>query len=93
MGITFEWDFYKARDNFRKHGISFEEASTVFSDSLSLAIPDPLHSYSEDRFVIMGQSIRGRLLAVVHTEREENIRIISARKATSHERNTYEKKR
>ena len=78
MPLTFEWDANKARTNLAKHGIGFEEASTVFGDNLSLTIPDPLHSEVEDRFVTVGTSHRGKLLVVVHTERGENIRIISA---------------
>jgi uncharacterized protein len=90
MGLNFEWDESKARTNLRKHKISFEEASTVFADSLSRTIPDPLHSEEEDRFVILGESNRSRLLVVVFTERGENIRIISARLATRRERQDHE---
>ncbi len=81
----------KAKQSTKKHKVSFEEASTVFADPLSLTIPDPLHSEEEDRFVTMGMSIKGRLLAVVHTERGDAIRIISARLATSRERRAYER--
>ena len=90
MGLTFEWDAVKAQENLRKHGVSFEEASTVFGDPLSLTIEDPLHSEEEDRFVTIGESIRRRILVVVHTERGDTIRIISARRATSRERRVYE---
>lgn len=90
MSLTFEWDEKKAKQNLRKHGVSFEEAATVFGDPLSLTIEDPLCSGEEERFVTMGMSIQGRLLVVVHTERGDNIRIISARRATRHERKTYE---
>lgn len=90
MGLTFEWDEKKARKNLKKHGVSFEEAATVFGDPLSLTIDDPLHSKYEKRFVTMGGSIRRRILVVVHTERGDNIRIISARVATRRERRTYE---
>ena len=90
MAIRFEWDANKAKANLGKHGISFEEASTVFGDQRSLAIPDPAHSAVEDRFVIIGTSHRGKLLVVVHTERGDNIRIISARLASRRERKTYE---
>jgi uncharacterized DUF497 family protein len=72
-------------------GVSFDEASTAFKDTLSLTINDPLHSDEEDRFILIGNSARNRLLVVVHTERGENIRIISARKATKKERKQYEK--
>jgi len=90
MALSFEWDLNKAKANLAKHGVSFEEASTVFSDPLSLTIPDPAHSQLEDRFVILGHSCKGKLLVVVHTERGDNIRIISARRATRRERNAYE---
>ncbi len=89
--LSFEWDLKKAESNEQKHGISFHEASTVFADSLSLTIGDPLHSDDEKRFIIIGMSYRNRLLTVVHTECDDNIRIISARKATKKERLYYEK--
>jgi hypothetical protein len=92
MGIIFEWDKSKDRRNMVKHGISFQEASTVFSDELSLTIDDPLHSEEEERHIIMGESKESRLLVVVHTERRNRIRIISARKATKEERSFYESK-
>ena len=76
--MTFEWDARKAATNLRKHGVTFDEASTAFADPLSLTVPDPDHSIEEDRFVLLGLSYRGRLLVVVHTERGDNIRIISA---------------
>lgn len=69
MGLNFEWDARKAASNRRKHGVDFEEASTAFGDPLSITIPDPGHSQDEDRFVLIGESFRGRLLVVVHTER------------------------
>ncbi len=90
MGLVFEWDEKKAGTNLGKHGVSFEEAATVFGDPLSLTIADPLHSDMEDRSIIMGTSERRRLLVVVFTERGERIRIISARAATAHERRAYE---
>ena len=90
MGLTFEWDENKADRNLKKHGVSFEEASTVFGDPLSLTIGDPLHSEEEDRFVILGESHRRRFLVVVFTERGESIRIISARLASRRERKQYE---
>jgi uncharacterized DUF497 family protein len=90
MPLSFEWDENKAGSNLRKHAVSFEEASTVFGDPLSLTIPDPAHSKREDRFIIIGQSHRRRLLVVVHTERGDDIRIISARRASRHERENYE---
>ncbi len=73
----------KAKKNIETHGISFDEATTAFKDTLSLTIYDPLHSGAEDRFVLIGSSFASRLLVVVHTDRGEKIRIISARKATS----------
>lgn len=86
----FEWDPEKARINRQKHRVSFEEAATVFGDPLSLTIPDRVHSTDEDRFVVLGLSEIGRLLVVVHVEREHRIRIISARVATRKERRNYE---
>jgi len=90
MGLEFEWDDDKAKSNRKKHGVSFEEASTVFGDPLSRTIHDPVHSGEEDRFVTLGESERGRLLVVVFTDRDDRIRIISARVATKRERNDYE---
>ena len=88
--LIFEWDDRKAKQNIQKHGISFEEATTVFGDPFSITIYDPLHSKEEDRFVILGMSNKNRILVVVHTERNDRIRIISARKATKKERKQYE---
>jgi uncharacterized DUF497 family protein len=82
MSLIFEWDEEKARSNVEKHGVSFEEAATVFSDALSLTIDDPLHSFDEQRFVTIGESAEQEILVVVHTERDNQIRIISAREAT-----------
>ena len=93
MGLRFEWDRRKAARNVAKHGVSFDEASTVFADGLSLTIPDPDHSEDEDRWVIIGQSNRGRLLVVVHTEDDNTVRIISARAAEKPERVKYEEAR
>ncbi|HFD32927.1 MAG TPA: BrnT family toxin [Gammaproteobacteria bacterium] len=90
MVLIFEWDDKKASQNIKKHGISFEEATTVFGDPFSITIYDPLHSREEDRFVILGMSDKNRILVVVHTERNDRIRIISARKATKKERKQYE---
>lgn len=90
MGITFEWDEEKAQINLKKHGVSFEEASSVFACPLSLTIADPLHSNEEDRFITLGESNNGRLLVVVTTDRGESIRIISARIASRRERKNYE---
>ena len=88
--MVFEWDERKAHANLKKHKVSFEEASTVFGDPLSLTIDDPVHSEEESRFVTVGKSITGRVLIVVHSDRGEYIRIISARKATRLERKQYE---
>lgn len=90
MGLYFEWNRKKAATNNNKHGVSFEEASTVFRDPLSVTIADPLNSIGEERFVIIGKSDRQRTLVVVHTERGNKIRIISARLATLSEKKTYE---
>jgi len=90
MGLLFEWDHNKARQNNKTHGISFDEASTAFHDPLSRTIADPLHSKGEERLVLVGESLKGRLLVVVHTERSDRIRIISARLATNKERLRYE---
>jgi uncharacterized DUF497 family protein len=90
MPLSFEWDGNKAKSNVAKHGVSFEEATTVFADPLSVTIPDPTHSQGEDRWIILGNSHQRKLLIVVHTERRDNIRIISARCATRRERKSYE---
>jgi len=88
--VDFEWDPRKAVANLRKHRVSFAEATTVFGDPLGVTIPDPDHSYAEDRRIIVGRSIRGRLLIVAHTDRDDRIRIISARELTRSEREAYE---
>lgn len=90
MKPGFEWDEKKARSNIKKHGISFDEGITVFLDHFSITIPDPDHSIEEQRYIDIGISDKGRILVVVYTERNSNIRIISCRKATSSERNFYE---
>lgn len=92
MGYIFEWDPAKAKANLRSHGISFEEASTVFGDTRSITVHDPLHSDAEDRFVDIGMSAKLRILVVVYTERGGHVRIISARTATPKERKIYEEK-
>lgn len=91
MTDDFEWEPEKAQLNLKKHGVSFDEAATVFFDPLSLTVPDPIHSNTEDRFVIVGHSLLQRLLVVVHTDRGDKIRIISARAATATERRNYER--
>ena len=89
-GIAFEWDRRKDSANSRKHGVGFEDATTVFDDPLSITIPDPDHAGDEARFVIIGQSSQRSLLIVVDTIRGARIRLISARAATKHERRKYE---
>jgi uncharacterized protein len=91
MMTDFEWDADKAASNLHKHGVSFEEATTSFLDTLSVTISDPLHSEMEERAVLIGLSSNGRLLVTVHTDRGDRIRLISARTATRIERKNYEK--
>ena len=88
--MHFEWDPAKAAENLAKHGVSFEEAASVFFDPLAYTFDDPDHSVGEHRFVTFGFSQAGHLLVVVHSERGRAIRIISARRATRHERGIYE---
>jgi uncharacterized DUF497 family protein len=90
MALLFEWDPGKARRNLTIHGVSFDEASTAFRDPLSKTIDDPLHAEDEERFVLPGLSHRNRLLVVVHTERGDRVRLISARLAATRERLRYE---
>ena len=90
MGIRFVWDAEKAEANRRTHDVSFEESATVFGDPLARIHDDPGHSQREDREIIVGHSMRGRLLLVSFTERRGAIRLISARRATRHERQDYE---
>jgi uncharacterized DUF497 family protein len=85
-----EWRREKAIENENKHGVSFEEALTVFYDPLAATFDDPDHSLGEPRFITMGYSVRGRLLAVCHTERRGAVRLITARRATAHERKRHE---
>jgi len=88
--MEFLWDARKDRTNQRKHGVGFREAATVFEDFLSTTFPDPDHSLSEERFLTVGESAIGRILVVAHTEHDEEIRIISARRASRREREFYE---
>lgn len=88
--LKFDWDEAKAASNVTKHGVSFEEAASVFGDPLALTFPDPDHSVGEKRLLTFGVSYEDRLLMVVHSERGRTIRIIGARKATRHERGIYE---
>ena len=90
MSYRFEWNEAKAIANLKKHGVSFEEAITVFADPLSLNMPDPLHSVEEQRFLVLGVSQLDRLLVVAYAERADRTQIISARKATRRERHGYE---
>ena len=89
--MKFEWDPRKAAANLRKHSVTFDEAMTVFSNWESMTIPDPDHSRTEVRYVTMGTAFTSKLLVVVHTDRGDNIRIISARRSSRRERKGYEK--
>ena len=88
--MLFDWDEEKAKSNLAKHGISFDEAASVFDDPLFLTFADPEHSLQEQRFLIMGESARGRLLVISYTDRKDITRLISARPATRKEREAYE---
>ncbi|HEX9422492.1 MAG TPA: BrnT family toxin [Pyrinomonadaceae bacterium] len=88
--MEFEWDRKKAENNLKLHGVSFDEAMTVFDDPLFLTFADPDHSEEEQRFMIMGESSNGKLLVVAHAKRSQVTRLISARKATRKERKSYE---
>ena len=88
--IQFEWNPEKAKQNYKKHKVNFEESTTVFYDPLSATFDDPDHSISELRLITVGFSSQGRLLVVSHTKRKKSIRIISARTATAHERRRHE---
>jgi hypothetical protein len=90
MSFHFEWDPLKATKNLRKHGVSFDEARTVFNDPLARIFDDPEHSADEAREIIIGHSIMRRLLIVSFTERSSAIRVISARVATKREQRDYE---
>jgi uncharacterized DUF497 family protein len=90
MGIQYEWDPDKAESNTKKHGVSFAEAATVFADTLSMTYYDPDHSEEEDRFITIGLSRSGELLVIGHTDRENRVRIITARRATRREKKFYE---
>jgi uncharacterized DUF497 family protein len=90
MKLTFEWDEAKARENVRKHKVTFDEGRTIFNDPFLLTCPDPDSSVTEERFINIGLSARNRILVLIHTQRRGKIRIISCRKATAHERRGYE---
>ena len=88
--MRFEWDPLKDAHNRTKHGVTFEEAKTVFEDDLFLSFADPAHSHGEARYLMLGQSHQGRLLVVAYTEWDDTVRVISAREATRRERRSYE---
>ena len=88
--MEFEWDENKAEANLSKHGVSFDEAKTVFDDPLYIDFYDPDHSDDEDRYIIIGESQQRRLLIVSYTERDRQTRLISAREVTRREREDYE---
>jgi uncharacterized DUF497 family protein len=90
--VNFEWDPGKAEQNRRKHRVSFHEPATVFGDPISVTYPDPDRSTSEQRFITVGMLSVDRVLVVAHTDRNEIVRIISARKRTRRERKQYEEK-
>lgn len=90
MSTEYEWNEEKAAANLSKHGVAFDEAKSVFEDPLHVDFYDPDHSYNEQRFIMVGQSIQGRLLIVSYTERGDVIRLIGAREATRRERRHYE---
>lgn len=90
-GYLFEWDVAKAKANRRKHGVTFDEAITAFSDPLAMLLPDPDHSIDETRYLVLGTSAQGRLLVIAIAERPPRTRLISARRATRRERRQYEK--
>ena len=92
MAYVFEWDSAKAIANAQKHGVTFDEASTVFGDPLALLMPDPDHSEGEARYVLLGMSVSQRLLVVAFAGRPPRTRLISARRATRPERRGYEAK-
>lgn len=90
MAYIFEWDAAKARSNYRKHGVSFTEATTAFADPLGMLVHDPDHSEGETRFLLLAATNRRKLVVVAFAERPPRTRLISARQATRNERKTYE---
>ena len=90
MALLFRWDQRKAKANLLKHGISFEEASSAFGDPLSITIEDVDHSFGENRYILLGETLEHDLVIVAHTDSNGEIRIISARIATKQERRSYE---
>ena len=91
MALEFEWDENKSRSSLKKHGVDFQEGKTVFNDPFAITIYDPDYSESEERYLDIGISSKGRILVVWYTERNDKIRIIGCRKATRFEREQYEK--
>ena len=91
LWVILAWDPQKALANLAKHGVDFHEAGTVMGDQLGITFADPRHSTDEYRFTTIGASVSGRILVVVHTDRGNAVRLISARRATSSERRFYEK--
>ncbi|OFW38354.1 MAG: hypothetical protein A3J28_07340 [Acidobacteria bacterium RIFCSPLOWO2_12_FULL_60_22] len=91
--MFFEWDRNKEAQNRKKHGVSFREAATVLGDSLSTTYPDLAHSEEEQRYITIGMTERGTIIVVAHTQEEDTVRIISARRATRRERRFYEEAR
>jgi uncharacterized protein len=90
LHLKFEWNPEKAKTNFQKHGVTFEETCTVWFDEFAAFLQDPVHSNTEERFLMIGYSAKNNLLIVSFTERNEKIRIISSRKATKNERKRHE---
>lgn len=93
MALTFEWDENKSKQNLKKHGVTFGEAKTVFNDPFAITIEDPDHSANEDRYLDIGLSLKGEVLVVWYTERNDSIRLIGCRKATRFERKAYEERK
>ena len=90
MPVRFDWDPHKARTNLQKHGVSFDEACSVFDDAMFITVLDEEHSVHEERYITIGISARNRLLLIAHADVDETTRIISARKAKTYERRFYE---
>ncbi|MEI6089719.1 MAG: BrnT family toxin [bacterium] len=88
--LIFEWDSEKSKNNLHKHGVSFEEAMSVWNDEFAAFLHDPVHSVDEDRYIMIGYSNKNNLIFVSFTERKNKIRIISSRKATKYERKRHE---
>jgi uncharacterized DUF497 family protein len=91
--MKFDWDVQKAKVNLSKHSVGFEEAETIFYDFLSITVADPLHSINEERLITIGMSSKKHLLIVVHTDKDDTVRIINSRLATKFERIIYEEER